>query len=128
MAGTYDHPSYLTRQQVYLGLTVAGNASTSVYWGAPASSVRVRKIALKPTVLTTAATTCTVLVGTASVGAIAVTSALGTATYVVSSDLNATVPLGTMFSIKNGTDATGTFTVWAEMYLDPASDWTGTTN
>jgi hypothetical protein len=124
-SGSYSDPNYTVRQQVFLGNTIAGANGTSVYFGAPSSDLRIRSVAIKPVALTTAATTAVVLIGTATAGTIAVSSALGTNTYARSADLNALLPVGTMLAVKNGADATGTFSVWAELHLDPASSWTG---
>ena len=124
-AGNYTHPSYLTRQQINLGKSVAGNAGTSCYFSTPVSNFRVRNVAAIVQTAGTSVTTCTVLNGTASIGTIAITSAAAAGSVFTSGDLNTTVTAGTALSLKNGTDATSVVQVVAEIYLDPAATWTG---
>lgn len=129
-AGDYGHPSYLTRQMVALGKSVAGANGTSCYKAFPTANMRVRNVAAVVTVAGTSATTGNkgiVLNGTTSIGeCVNGTSAIGSIS--TSGDLNATITAGTAISIKNGTDATGVAEYVAEMYIDPASSWTGSNN
>lgn len=122
--GNYDHPSYLTRQQIFLGKSVAGASGTSCYFGAPASNIRVREVAVTVITAGTATSTLTIQNGTSSVGNIVVgTQAAGT--VLVSGDCNTTVAQGTSLNVKNGADAVVVFQAVAEAYIDPASTWTG---
>lgn len=129
-SGNYDHPSYLTRQMVTLGKSVAGANGTSCYKAFPTANMRIRNVAA---VVVTAGTSsgsghqAIILNGTTSIGSIALgTSAIGSVS--TSGDLNTTINAGTAISVKNGTDATGVYDIVAEMYIDPASGWTGTNN
>lgn len=124
--GNYDHPSYLTRQMIALGKSVAGANGTSCYKAFP-SNMRVRNVVGCPTIAGTSATTGhkgIVLNGTTSLGEVVLgTNAVGVTGS--SGDLNSTITAGTALSIKNGTDATGVAEFIAEMYIDPAGSWTG---
>lgn len=126
--GNYDHPSYITRQQICLGKTTAGANGTSLITAlSPVSNMRVR--AVSATVITAGtsagAGNCAIILnGTTSIGQINLgTSAAGT--VVASSDLNTTISSGTALAIKNGTDATGVCQVTVEAHLDPSTTWTG---
>ena len=129
-AGPYDHPSYLTRQMIPLGKSVAGANGTSCYKAFPTANMRIRNVAAVVVTAGTSATSgnkCILLNGTTSIGEIVLgTSAAGV--IGTSGDINATITAGTTLSCKNGTDATGVYDVVAEMYIDPASGWTGTNN
>lgn len=122
--GSYDHPSYLTRQMVSFGKSVAGANGTSCYRGFP-SNMRIRNVTGCPTVAGTSATTGhvgIVLNGTTSIGQVVLgTNAVGV--IGTSGDLNTTITAGTAVSIKNGTDATGVAEYVAEMHIDPAGSW-----
>jgi hypothetical protein len=143
--GAVDHPSYITRQQIGLGVSTAGANGTS---GGKAfiSAMRVRKIAA---VVRTAGTsagnavnllcigTCYTGMSTGAIGTALTTNTgtttigtltLGTATALsvaTSSDFNTTVAAGSVIAYKNGTDATGVYDVDMECYLDPSATWTG---
>ena len=140
--GNYDHPSYLTRQQIALAST-AGNAGTSGYTSF-VSDMRIRKAVTTvraagtssgtgnqvqliyigtslsgyaTATLTTNTTTATL--GSATLGS----SAIGT--VVTFADMDARLVAGGVLALKNGTDATGVAEVRCEMYLDPGATWTG---
>lgn len=122
--GNYDHPSYITRQQINLGNTTAGNGTVGIRFS-PLSNLRVRNVsATVMTAGTSAGHILTIKNGTTSVGSI--TLSTNTAGFVgTSGDLNTTVTAGTVLSVTNGTDATGVASVAAEAYLDPQATWTG---
>lgn len=69
-------------------------------------------------------TALTTNTGTVTIGSLALGS---TAAYTVttSSDFNCKVTAGTVLIQKNGTDASGTYDVDLECYLDPGATWTG---
>ena len=120
--GSYDHPSYLTRQMVALGAQAAG-VGTSARRAFP-STMRLRRIV---GVVATAGTQTTwsvnVLSGTSSIGTIsfggtAAVGALGT-----SGDMNATLTAGDILSISTLLEATGVANYVAECHIDPAGTW-----
>lgn len=145
--GNYDHPSYLTRQQIGLGITTAGNAGTS---GGKAfiSDMRVRKaIAVVRTAGTSSGagnavnilcigtmvtgyasgligTALTTSSGTNTIGSITLGSSTAYS-ITTSSDFDTKIVAGSVVVAKNGTDATGVADVTLEMYLDPGATWTG---
>lgn len=146
-SGSYDHASYLTRQQIGLGITTAGNAGTSS-GRAFVSDMRIRKGAACVRVAGTSSGAgnsvnvlcigtmvtgfATGLLGTAlttSSGTNTVmTIALGSgAAYTVttSTDCDTMIQAGSTLICKNGTDATGTADITLEMYLNPLSNFTG---
>lgn len=141
--GNYDHPSYLTRQVIDLDVSLAGNAGTS---GAQSfiSDMRVRKAAVLVRVAGTSSgagnsasliyigtsiqgyggTATTTTTTTATLGTVALGSS--TANSVVNfADMDARLFAGGVLAQKNGTDATGTYKISIESYLDPAATWTG---
>lgn len=141
--GNYDHPSYITRQQIHIGRSTAGANGTSMITGFP-NTVRLRNMAAAVVVAGTSATsghqallyclgTCTTYtaagvgtVGTAttSMGVIVLgTSSVGQVG--TSGDLNVTINQGSIIFAKNGTDATGTYEVTASLHLDPQATWVG---
>lgn len=147
--GNYDHPSYLTRQAIGLGVSTAGANGTS---GGRSfiSDMRVRKAAVTVrtagtssgagnsaillyvgTMVTGFSTgagfTLTTATGTNTIGTVALGSG---AAYVVttSSDFNTRLVAGGVILQKNGTDATGVYDVNLECYLDPGASWTGQNN
>lgn len=140
--GNYDHPSYITRQQVALGKSVAGNAGTSCIKGFP-NALRLRNVAAAVVTAGTSSGaghgatllcigTCTQFAtgtavlgtGTTTLGSIALgTSAIGSVS--TSGDLNVTLAPGSIICAKNGTDATGVYDLTGEAYLDPQATWTG---
>jgi hypothetical protein len=128
--GNYDHPSYLTRQQIHLGATTAAATGTSCRM-APISNLRIRNV------LATVQTAGTFTGGTAGFAVYVNTTSLGTITlstnlagYTGSSgDLNTTLTAGTgnanqFYVICNG-DATLVARLTLEAYLDPSATWTG---
>lgn len=124
--GNYDHPSYLTRQQLQFGRTVAGAGGTSIRTTFP-SAMRIRSVTCGVVTAGTVAGAAAGIViqqdGTAK-GTIGLSTNIagvfGTAT-----GLNFTVPAGGTFAIVNGTDATFVGIVSAEAHLDPSTTWTG---
>ena len=122
--GNYDHPSYLTRQQIFLGRTVAGANGTSCQIGFPVSNMRIRTVGLNVVTAGTATDTVTFQAGTSSIGSLVMPNPAAN-TVVVSTDLNFTLAQGTNFNVKNGADATRVVSVVLEAYIDPASTWTG---
>lgn len=133
--GQYDHPSYLTRQQIYLGRTTAGAAGTSVFFASP-SAIRIRafnaNIFTAGTVVGTGVGAAGVAValynGTAIVGGTISLSTNAKGVTGTSGDLNYTLPAGGTLSVVNGTDATFVADVRMEAYIDPAGSWTGSGN
>lgn len=142
-AGAYDNPSYLTRQQVSLGKTVAGANGTGLIKAWPVSNVRLRNVASIITVIGTSAGagndtilycigTCTQYsaagVGTQGTGTTALstftngTSSVGSVS--TSGDLNVTINQGSLLIAKNGTDASGSVDLVAELHIDPNSVFT----
>jgi len=140
--GNYDHPSYLTRQNVDMDVSVAGSVAVSANVAFP-YNVRLRKAVdcvrvagpaagtlrrllyigtsvqgfTGTTALTTTTTTATL--GSLTVG----TSAANTVgTY---ADMDALLYVGGVLAIQNGTDTTGTGKTMLEIYLDPSATWTG---
>ena len=143
--GNYDHPSYITRQAIGLGVTTAGANGTS---GGRAfiSDMRYRKGAavVKVAGTSTGNVVNVVVVGTMVTGYIngllgtALTTSTGTNTMMTitlgsstaysvttSTDCDTKVTAGSVIFLKNGTDATGTADVTLEAYLDPGATWTG---
>jgi hypothetical protein len=148
--GNYDHPSYLARQAINLGISTAGANGTS---GGISfiSDMRVRKVAATVRTAGTSAaagnaciltyvgtvvtgyatgligTALTTTTGTTALGTIALGS---TAAYTVttSSDFNTKLVAGGTLIMKNGTDATGVYNPVVEMYIDPQGTWTGPNN
>lgn len=125
-AGAYDHPSYLTRQQVALGRTLAGASVVSIQKSF-LSAMRIRNVsATVVTAGTVASTNASAILksGTTALGTFALsTNAVGATSTL--GDLNVTIPAGTVLSVTNGTDATIISDLVAEMYIDPAGSWSG---
>lgn len=123
-AGPYDHPSYLTRQALCLGLTTAGNGGTSLRKSFP-NDMRIRNISLTAQVAgTSAGHTVTVRNGTTSIGV----ATLGTTTIngvTTTGDLNYLLPKGSVLNFLNGTDATGVADIVVEAHVDANSSWVG---
>jgi hypothetical protein len=143
--GNYDSPSYLTRQQIVLGVNTAGNAGTS---GGVSfvSDMRIRKasvtvrtagtssgagnncillcIGTMVTGFTTGAGyTLTTATGTQTIGSVALGSSTAL-TVTTSSDFNTRLTAGSMLCYKNGTDTSGVYQVTVEAYIDPEGSWT----
>lgn len=145
--GQYDHPSYLTRQQIALGVSTAGASGTS---GGKAfiSDMRIRKCIATVRAAGTSSgagnavnllcigtyvsgfatgligTALTTSSGTNTLATIALGSSALYATA-TSTDINVRIQAGAVLVYKNGTDATGTVDVTMETYLDPSATWTG---
>jgi len=146
--GNYDHPSYLTRQQVPLTNVTAGAAGTSA-GRTFVSNVRLRNAVAVTAVAGTLGTNVQAIIQATGTGIIQYpnvggTNALTTSTGVValgtciygtagntqyvtstSGDLNAFIPAGSVVTVKNGADATAVIAVTLEAYLDPQATWTG---
>lgn len=145
--GNYDHPSYLTRQAIGLGVTTAGASGTSA-GRSFISDMRLRKASACVRVAGTSAAGgnavsilcvgtylsgyATGLIGTAlttntGTNTLA-TIALGSSTaysVTTSTDMDVNIKAGAVLLLKNGTDATGTADITLEAYLDPSATWTG---
>lgn len=138
--GPCDHPSYIVRQQIFLGKSTAtANGTSQTY--APTNNMRIRNVSAVVTASGTSVTsgnsaiivcsgTCTTFTsgigtqgtGTTTLGSIVLGSSA--ATFVgTSGDLNAVVNAGSVLFIKNGTDATGAFNVALEAHVDPLATW-----
>ena len=127
-SGKYDHPSYLTRQQV--GMKNLAGASGTTGYKSFISAMRVRTVVATVQVAGTSATSGNTLALYSGTTGLA-TFTIGTntkASVLTSADLNATIPAGTVLSLVTGTDATAVNELTLEMYLDPAATWTGTNN
>jgi hypothetical protein len=147
-SGAYDHPSFLTRQAIGLGVSTAGANGTSGGRGF-ISNMRVRKFAAAVRVAGTSSgaghsaiilcvgtcitgyngTALTTNTGTTTIGTLALGSSVAY-TVSTSTDMNTMVQAGSVLALKNGTDATGTYDVTLEAYLDPGpnTSWTGPNN
>jgi hypothetical protein len=139
--GNYDHPSYITRQIRGLGASTAG--ANGLSGGvAVVSDTRIRQAIATVRVAGTSASTghqaILLCVGTVVNAATGTATSTTTATlaaislntltaYVTntSSDINQIIKAGSVLLLKNGTDATGTYDVSLECYLDPQAVWTG---
>ena len=144
--GNYDNPSYLTRQQINLGVTTAGANGTSTPFGF-ISDMRIRKAALTVktagtssgagngviflcvgTCITGFSTgvgfTLTTNTGTTTILAITALGSGTANTSVASADMNTRIQAGSVILCKNGTDATGVAQVTLEAYIDPEASWT----
>lgn len=148
--GNYDHPSYLTRQQMELARTTAGAGGTSLGGVVGISALRVRNavgvVATAGTVGTGASGEAIIAAqgtGILQYGATGVTTSTGVVTLgtcnfgtgaltkwftSTSGDMNATLPSGSQILLVGGTDATIVSQVNIEYYLDPSSTWTGSGN
>lgn len=125
--GNYDHPSYLTRQQIVFGRTTAGAGGTSIRCTFP-SAMRLRSVSCMVvtagTVGTAAAAGIVIQQDGTAKGTIALTTNVAGVVGTVGS-LNVTIPANGTLSFVNGTDATFVGYVSAEMHLDPGATWTG---
>lgn len=138
--GGVDHPSYLVRQQLWLGKTTAGANGTSQL-AALSNQTRLRNASAVVNTAGTSATTgnqiiigcvgtCTTFtagVGTQGTGTTTLgTIVLGTSTansVATSGDLNAVINAGSVVYCKNGTDATGVASVSLEHHVDVLGSW-----
>lgn len=145
--GNYDHPSYLTRQQISVSST-AGASGTAGYTSF-ISDMRIRKAA---TTVRVAGTTTgaasemlllaigTYVTGFGSGGGFGtnLTTSTGTNTLLTvvlgtnaiasvstSTDMNTRIVAGCVLALKNGADATVVADMRLETYLDPEATWTG---
>jgi hypothetical protein len=144
--GNYDHPSYITRQQLQLGATTAGANGTSGGFGF-VSDMRLRKAALTVRTAGTSAGagngviflcvgtaisgfgsgagfTLTTNTGTTTIQAITALGSSAAGSVVTTPDMNTTIKAGSVLYMKNGTDATGVAQVTVEAHLDPTATWT----
>lgn len=120
--GNYDHPAYLARLVVPLHVTTAGASGTSGLNSFPVP-LRIRKVTATVRVAGTSAGSghkVDVFVGTSSVGTIALNT-LGAGISASSTDMDTLIPAGTKIYTVNGTDATGTAQLVAEMHIDPTT-------
>lgn len=147
-SGSYDHPSFLTRQ--IIGLVSTAGANTTSGGRAFISDMRLRKVSA---IVRTAGTTTgagnslnlmvigTYLTGYGTNTPFTLTTNTGTntiTTFVLgtnlanavatSTDMNLTLLAGAVLAIKNGADATGVFGAEVEAYINPGSTWTGPNN
>lgn len=139
--GNYDHPSYITRQQLD-GLTTIGASKTTIIAAPVASNLRVRKCQATVNIAGTgaAANVALVAVGTGttytstSSSTFTTTATIGTATLgtsgqgtvvSISTDANLTINAGGYLAAIGGTDATVQSMITLEAYLDPLTSWTG---
>ena len=145
-AGSYDHPSYLTRQVISL-VNTAGNAGTSGYKSF-ISDMRIRKASVTVRTAGTssgagnqallmcigtyisgfgtgAGTALTTTTGTNTIGTLGNLGSSVAGIVGTSSDFNVRIVAGSVLALKNGTDATGVYDVSLEAYLDPEASWTG---
>lgn len=139
--GPIDHPSYITRQQLQLGVTTIGASKTNQLFTPPASNLRVRACsALVNIAGTGAATVALFAIGTGttytatSSATFTTTSTIGTATLstsaagtvvAISTDANLTINSGGRLVSVTGTDAALQAVLSCEAYIDPLSSWTG---
>jgi hypothetical protein len=141
--GNYDHPSYLTRQAVDMDVSTAGANGTSGGLSF-VSDMRLRSAAVTVRVAGTSAaggnavnliyigtsvqgftgTALTTNTTTATLGTLALGSSTANSTFRFA-DMDARLVAGGVLAAKNGTDATGTYKIMLEMYLDPGATWTG---
>ena len=141
--GPIDHPSYLTRQAIRLGSTVAGANGSSLITAFP-NNMRIRNVSAvvlasgsssvggaAAQVLVTGTYTQFGTTGVATAGTTTATignCVLGTGavnSVSTSGDCNTMLNAGSLLFIKNGTDATETAIVTIEAHLDPLATWVG---
>lgn len=139
--GQIDHPSYVARQQIQLGVSVTGASKTTPLFSPPASNLRIRACsALVQIAGTGASSVALVAIGTGttftstSSATFTTTSTIGTATLstsaagivvAISTDANLTINKGGYLATITGTDATQQVICQVEGYLDPLTSWTG---
>lgn len=128
-SGSYEHPSFLTRQNLCLGRTIAG-AGAAMNWS-PQSAIVIHRftasVVTAGTVVGTgvgAAGACVSLRnGTAIVAGTVALSTNAAGVFGTTTDLNYTVPVGGTLSVVNGTDATLVAYCNIEYNLDPSATW-----
>lgn len=123
-SGAYDHPSYLCRQLICLGVTTAGANGTSCQRAFPVD-IRIRNVSAAVVTAGTSAGSghaVNIYAGTTSIGAIALNT-LTAGQNGTSGDLNTTLAAGTNFATKNGTDATGVAAIVLEASIPVGSTW-----
>lgn len=144
--GNYDHPSYLTRQQISLAAVTAGASGTSA-GRVFNSNMRLRAATAVVLTAGTIGTNVSAIIQANGTGILQFGTAITTSTGVVAlgtcvygtagntafvtstaADMNALLPAGTIVTIKNGADATAVTAVTLEAYLDPSATWTGVGN
>lgn len=128
--GNYEHPSYLTRQHLFLGRTTAGAAGASINFTPPYPIVLHRftaSVSVAGTVVGTgvgAAGACVSLRnGTAIVAGTVVLSTNAAGVFGTTTDLAYTVPAGGTLTVLNGTDATLVASCAVEYNIDPSGTW-----
>jgi hypothetical protein len=148
-SGSYDHPSYLTRQSISMAQS-AGAASTLSNYTSFISDMRVRKASntVRVAGTTTGAASGAQLIaigtyisGFGTAGGTVLTTNVGTntlATFTLgtslagavttSTDMNVRIVAGCVLAIKNATDATVSSDTRLEVYIDPEGQWTGPNN
>lgn len=146
--GNYDHPSFLTRQDISLVTVTAAASGTSGQRVSGVSNMRFRNAVGQVVVAGTIGTNVLSVIQATGTGILQYVStgittstglvALGTISYGTagntvavtgtSGDLNTMLPAGSVITVKNGADATGTTQVTLEAYLDPSATWTGPNN
>ena len=145
-SGSYDHPSYLTRQAISLTSTAGANGTSG--YKAFISDMRFRKAALTVRTAGTSAgagnqalllcigtyitgfgtgagTALTTTTGTNTIGTLGTFGSSAAGVSSTSADLNFRLVAGSVLALKNGTDATGVADCTLEAYLDPEASWTG---
>lgn len=140
----YNHPSYLTRQQIAMANTIATASGTSAHraflsnmrlraWNATivtagtiGTNVAAILQAVGTNILQITSTAVTTSTGTVNLGTAAFsTNGTGIGFGASVADQNCILPAGTVVSVKNGLDATAVTAVTLEAYLDPSATWTG---
>lgn len=145
-SGSYDHPSYLTRQAI--SLTASAGANGTAGYKSFISDMRFRKGAVTVRTAGTssgagnqalllcigtyitgfgtgAGTALTTTTGTNTIGTLGAFGSSAAGIVGTSSDFNFRLVAGSVLAIKNGTDATGVVDCSMECYLDPEASWTG---
>lgn len=124
MAGPYNDPNYVTRQQLVLPqINGIGTATLASF---PISNMRIRAAQVVVALAGTALSTGKLYAGTTSIGQWA---GAGTASVLGSqfavADMNATIAAGTALCVALTGDATGKYNVVLEVHLDPQAVFSG---
>ena len=140
-AGPYDHPSYLTRQRLGLGIFTAGSGSLGNRQALPfairahvpvvavqtagTTSVNAMQVICVGTYTLTTGGTSTTTSGTNTLQSVTVgTAAANTTVY--GTDMNVTINAGSVVYLKNNTDATAVYEACFDYTLDPTlGTWSG---